>query len=75
MKVALIGKGTIAGFVQEKLANTGHEIGAYLLRADRLAGLLGDDESALSVSAVADLPDDLDLVVGGALQNLIELKP
>ena len=58
MKVALIGRGAIARFVMAAIAEREHEVAAILVRPGRIA-----PASPLEVSAVADLPDDLDIVL------------
>lgn len=73
MKIGMIGKGAIASYVCEKLAVEGHDVTAFLLRAERVRALQDTAPAGVAyVSRVADLPRDLDLVVDcaghGALQ-------
>lgn len=58
MKIGLIGKGAIAGYVRAALEERGHTIGAVLLRPQRVA-----ENPAQNVGAVQDLPGDLDLMI------------
>ncbi|MCF6233834.1 MAG: aspartate dehydrogenase [Rhodobacteraceae bacterium] len=58
MKIGLIGKGAIAGYVRAALKARGHIIGAVLLRPQRVA-----ENPAQNVGAVQDLPGDLDLMI------------
>ncbi len=64
MKIGLIGRGAIAQFVEAKLAEQGHQVGAYIVRPQRLAETGNrDGQGRLFVSSVADLPKDLDRIV------------
>lgn len=68
MKIGLIGQGAIARFVAEKLEAEGHCVSAYLLRPQRVEELRAapvskQSSSSVFVSAVADLPTNLDCVV------------
>ena len=58
MKIGLIGNGAIARYVQGVLDPGLHEVAAILVRPARVSAQPG-----LFVGAVADLPDDLDLVI------------
>lgn len=58
MKIGLIGKGAIAGYVVRVLEKRGHTIGAVLLRPGRVA-----ENPGLHVGSVQALPDDLDLMI------------
>lgn len=58
MKVGLIGKGAIARYVEDALASNGHELGAVLLRPEKVA-----DGAVLEVGSVEALPRDLDLMI------------
>ncbi len=64
MKIGLIGRGAIARYVQQKLEENGHQVGAYLVRPERLVETGATDaDGRVFVSCVADLPKDLDRVV------------
>lgn len=56
MKIGLIGKGAIARYVSDALPARGHQVGAILLRPE-------SRPQGMEVASVADLPDDLDLVI------------
>jgi aspartate dehydrogenase len=58
MKIGLIGKGAIANYVCDALEKRGHDVGAILMRPERLA-----ENPTLYVGAVSQLPDDLDLMI------------
>ena len=58
MKIGLIGKGAIANYVYDALEKRGHDVGAILMRPERLA-----ENPTLYVGAVSQLPDDLDLMI------------
>ncbi len=62
MKIGLIGKGAIAGYVRAALEERGHTIGAVLLRPERVPES-GAENPGLYVGSVQDLPDDLDLMI------------
>lgn len=58
MKIGLIGKGAIAGYVRVALEQRGHDIGAILLRPESLP-----DNSGLYVGSTDDLPGNLNLMI------------
>ncbi|MDA7965312.1 aspartate dehydrogenase [Ruegeria sp.] len=58
MKIGLIGKGAIARYVSSALASRGHEVGAILLRPERVTA-----GTALEFGSVGALPADLDLMI------------
>ncbi|MCY3997552.1 MAG: aspartate dehydrogenase [Rhodobacter sp.] len=58
MKIGLIGKGAIARYVLSAIDGRGHEIGAILLRPERIA-----PDADLEVGSVDALPSDLDLII------------
>ncbi|MEO9823249.1 MAG: aspartate dehydrogenase [Paracoccaceae bacterium] len=58
MKIGLIGNGAIANYVCKTLDQQSHSIDAILVRAERVT-----ENPKLYVGSVANLPDDLDLVV------------
>lgn len=59
MKVGLIGRGSIARYVMQQLGSHGHHVGAVLLRQEKDAAHRDDQ----AVTSVAELPDDLDLMI------------
>lgn len=58
MKIGLIGNGAIAGFVRKTLDRDAHDLAAVLVRPARVA-----ENPDLYVGTVADLPDELDVVI------------
>ncbi|MFC6589297.1 hypothetical protein ACFQDZ_20485 [Sulfitobacter pacificus] len=58
MKIGLIGVGAIANYVREALKSRNEMLAAVLVRPSRVR-----EAPELYVGAVADLPDDLDLVI------------
>jgi len=58
MKIGLIGVGAIANYVREALKSRNETLAAVLVRPSRVR-----EAPELYVGAVADLPDDLDLVI------------
>ena len=56
MKIGLIGKGAIARYVMDALEERGHRLGAILIRP-------GKDCTGVEVNSVANLPNDLDLMI------------
>lgn len=61
MKIGIIGQGAIGRFVAEKLRESGDDLRVSLVRPARLHA--AHDSGARLVASVADLPDDLDLMV------------
>lgn len=59
MIVGIIGNGAIAHHVRKHIASSDHTLGAVLLRAERK----GEHPAGPYVYAVADLPDNLDLMI------------
>ncbi len=60
MKIGIIGEGAIGRYVRERLVEKGHEIGAILVRPERLAARIAAANSTHYVSAVGELPADID---------------
>lgn len=60
MKTAIIGKGAISAFVRESITKKGIEVAALIVRPGK-EGL--DDRGLSQVSAIADLPSGVNLVV------------
>ncbi len=58
MKIALIGKGAIAGYVAQALDDRGHNLAAVLVREGKAA-----DGTIQEVDSVGALPPDIDLVI------------
>ncbi len=58
MIIALIGRGAIARYVSSGLAERGHQLGAVLLRQERIT-----PEAVLEVGSVDRLPEDIELVI------------
>lgn len=64
MNIGLIGCGAIAEYVEEKLVAEGHQVVAFLLRAERAAMMrTGSRTGKVFVSSVEELPTDLDWVI------------
>lgn len=59
MIVGIIGNGAIARHVRKHIASSDHTLGAVLLRAERK----GEQTTGPYVYSIADLPDDLDLMI------------
>ena len=63
MKLGIIGRGAIAHYVTQRIEAEGHEVSAYLVRPARVDAHGAQDAAGRAlVSAVADLPRDLDLI-------------
>ncbi|WP_146344877.1 aspartate dehydrogenase [Phaeobacter marinintestinus] len=62
MKFGLIGNGAIATYVRHGLEQRGHQLGALLLRPERVAEP-DAEQSVPRVAAISDLPADLDLMI------------
>jgi aspartate dehydrogenase len=60
MKIALIGNGAMSGYVLDKQSDADFEVSAIILRPERVEGFAGTPRP---ISNVADLPDDVSLVV------------
>ncbi len=60
MKIGIIGEGAIGRYVHEKLADSGHEIVAVIVRPARLEARSAESTETRYVSTVADLPADID---------------
>ena len=63
MRVGMIGTGAIGRYVQHELQRLGFEVSALLVRPEREAELAHEFAGLHVVSAVRDLPSDLDHVV------------
>jgi aspartate dehydrogenase len=60
MNIALIGNGAIAGYLQDALRKADINVRAILVRPERLDA---DSPTPPLIAAVADLPDNVDLVI------------
>jgi aspartate dehydrogenase len=58
MKIAMIGRGAVARYVEAGLNQRGLKVAAVLVRADRLT-----PDTPREVASVAELPEDLDIVL------------
>ncbi len=63
MKIGIIGQGAIGRYVRDRLVERGHEIGAILVRPERLQERTADSDGTHYVSSVDDLPADIDHVI------------
>lgn len=63
MRLGIIGDGAIGGYVREKALESGHVVGALLLRPERLNDRVGELQDTLLVDNVSDLPDDIDHMI------------
>lgn len=64
MKIAIIGNGAIAQFVQKELATRSHDICALILRPERIDQIPPESRASLTlVSGVEALPDGIDHVI------------
>lgn len=61
MKIGIIGEGAIGRYVRAALHERGHEIGAILVRAERLQERAADDTKY--IASVADLPQDIEHMI------------
>jgi aspartate dehydrogenase len=64
MKLGLIGNGAIARYAAQSLKSLGHDVAAILVRPNRVddvRAIYGSD--VVVVSAIAQMPSDLDLIV------------
>ena len=63
MKIAMIGRGAIAGYATRKLEKEGHRVSAFLVRPERLEESRQiESEAPFLVSKVSDLPSDIDCI-------------
>lgn len=63
MKLGIIGTGAIGTYVRDKAIENGHTVAALLLRPERLSKSGALARLFKCVGDVADLPDDLDIMV------------
>lgn len=63
MKIGIIGKGAIGRYVRDKVLERGHTLRVLLLRAEHLQNRAEEPDGTLSVASVADLPDDINLMI------------
>ena len=63
MKIGIIGDGSIAGYVRDRALERGYTIRALLLRTERLDSRAAELPGIVCVDRVADLPDDIELMV------------
>ena len=63
MRLGIIGDGAIGRYVREEALRGGHEIRALLVRPERLEDQAQDQQRALLVSNVSDLPGDIEHMV------------
>lgn len=63
MKIGIIGEGAIGRYVRDRLVEKGHEIGAILVRPERLEARIAEANGTHYVSTVCDLPADMDLML------------
>jgi aspartate dehydrogenase len=63
MNLGIIGEGAIGKYVRDHISEQGHIVRAILLRPERLQSRNADDDGIDYVSAVVDLPDDIDHMI------------
>lgn len=63
MRIGIIGDGAIGRYVRDKALERDHVIRALLLRPERLQNPESESSRILRVSAVADLPDDIEHMI------------
>ncbi len=63
MKIGIIGEGAIGRYVRDGLLEKGHEIGAILVRPERLRERSTESGGLNYVSAVDELPADIDYML------------
>jgi aspartate dehydrogenase len=63
MRLGIIGDGAIGRYVHRKALESGHEVGALLLRPERRKDEAKTAHGVLLIDKVSDLPDDIDHVV------------
>jgi aspartate dehydrogenase len=63
MRIGIIGAGAIGSYVRDKAIEHGHVIQALLLRPENLEQRAAELHGTLCVSAVADLPDDIEHMI------------
>lgn len=73
MNLGIIGVGAIGAYVRQGLEQRGHSIGALLVRPERVRELADELPGPLYVGCVADLPDDIDLMIDCAGQSALKM--
>lgn len=63
MRLAIIGDGAIGKYVRKKALESGHAVGALLLRPERLEDPKKAPHGLVLIDNVSDLPNDIDHVV------------
>jgi aspartate dehydrogenase len=63
MKFGMIGTGAIGSYVRDRLQARGHELGALLLRPERLQKIDAAPDGVVRVASVDELPDDLEHMI------------
>lgn len=73
MNIGIIGVGAIGRYVCEGLSRRRHTISALLVRPGREGNLSTEYPDILIVASVADLPDDIDLIIDCAGQAALRM--
>ena len=73
MDIGIIGAGAIGRYVREHLEARGHTIRALLVRPERLDELAIELPDTKCVGSVAELPDDIDLMIDCAGQAAMKI--
>ena len=73
MNIGIIGVGAIGSYVHEHLRVSGHTIRALLVRPERVAEIAIELPDTLCVGSVAELPDDIDLMIDCAGQTALKI--
>ena len=63
MKIGIIGEGAIGSYVRDQLRERGHIVRAILVRPERLQNPAAEGDNTDYVSAVDDLPDDIEHMI------------
>ncbi len=73
MNIGIIGVGAIGSYVREQLKIRGHAIRALLVRPERVDKLAIELADTMCVGSVAELPDDIDLMIDCAGQAALKI--
>ncbi len=73
MNIGIIGVGAIGSYVREHLEARGHAIRALLVRPERVHELAVELPDTLCVRSVAELPDEIDLMIDCAGQAALKI--
>ena len=73
MNIGIIGAGAIGNYVREHLEARGHAIRALLVRPERVDALAIELPDTTCVGSVAELPEDIDLLIDCAGQAALKI--